>query len=274
VSQLASLFEAPGGARRVTLTEGMSALLDEGENHVTLLWGRLVGAYQDLLLVVAISALAPEAALDPPSEPSAIERDAGDTAPAPGLTPCSREWFVALALAEPWLSGADDHPRPPSNREIYERVLAWNGYAWKLERPQRVDDAIRAVAGVAFGPRDDPFRSGATGRVQNIRYAVGRRSRRSGWSPPRIWSRCCAARTSVAADRSTDPRFCHGNEPHPGSFSFLGSKRDNVSGTGASHRPFAHQGLARRPRRDPGHLLPDDLRAAARGSADTDRLRA
>jgi hypothetical protein len=37
---LASLFDAPGGARRVTLAKGMSALLDEGENQLLLLRGR------------------------------------------------------------------------------------------------------------------------------------------------------------------------------------------------------------------------------------------
>lgn len=42
----------------------------------------------------------------------------------------TREWFVSLALAEPWLSGADDYPRPPSNREIFGRVRHWRGYAW------------------------------------------------------------------------------------------------------------------------------------------------
>ncbi len=62
-----------------------------------------------------------------------MDRDAAPTKDAPGLAPHGREWFVALA--EPWLAGADDYPRPPTNREIYERVLAWHGYAWNLERP-------------------------------------------------------------------------------------------------------------------------------------------
>jgi len=78
-------------------------------------------------------------------------------------------------LAEPWLTGADDYPRPPTNREIYERVLSWHGYAWNLERPQRVDDAIRKVASVAFGRYDDPFRA-TTGPLRNVRFAVGRRA--------------------------------------------------------------------------------------------------
>src|SRR5690606_37530161 len=101
--------------------------------------------------------------------------DGDPTTDAPHLERWSREWYVALALAEPWLTGSDDYPRPPSNREIYERVLAWRGHAWNLERAQRVDDAIRSIARLAFGPTDDPF-TVTEGRVQNVRFAVGRRA--------------------------------------------------------------------------------------------------
>jgi hypothetical protein len=172
-AQLASLFAAPGGARRVTLSPGMSVTLDEGENQLTVLRGRLAdGAYRDLLLIIEV-AVSGQPDVRPHAR--ANDREAVDTSPAPGLAPGSREWYVALALAEPWLSGADAYPRPPSNREIYERVLAWHGSAWNLDRPQRVDDVIKLIAGVAFGPRDNPFATEA-GRAQNIRYAVGRRT--------------------------------------------------------------------------------------------------
>ena len=173
-TQVSSLFDAPGGARRVTLAEGMSLLLDEGENHLVVLRGRVTGpdTYADLSIVVDVADTEPEAPSRPrPEEPD----DVTATAPAPQLTAHSREWFVALALAEPWLSGTDDYPRPPSNREIYERVLHWHGYAWNLERAQRVDDAIRAISVLAFGPKDDPFQAGA-GRAQNVRFAIGRRT--------------------------------------------------------------------------------------------------
>jgi hypothetical protein len=180
-AQLSSLFDAPGGARRVTLTGGMTALLDEGDNHIIVLRGRPAGPgqYGDIVLSVRIDALVP------PSEgPEPVDRvpadgtdvDATATGPAPTLEPNSREWFVALALAEPWLTGSDDYPRPPSNREIYERVLGWHGYAWNLSRPQRVDDALRAIARLAFGPQDDPFESPSGGRAQNLRFAIGRRA--------------------------------------------------------------------------------------------------
>lgn len=79
-----------------------------------------------------------------------------------------REWFVALALAEPLLSGAAD-PRPPSNREIYERVIAWRGDAWNLARPQSVADAIEAIAQAVF-PEYKELRA-----RQQIRTALGRR---------------------------------------------------------------------------------------------------
>lgn len=174
-AQLSSLFDAPGGARRVTLVEGMSALLDAGENQIVVLRGRQMpaGGYADLLLSVQIAA---EDTQTEPERDLGADGDASPTAVAPGLVTDTREWYVALALAEPWLAGADDYPRPPSNREIYERVRHWHGYAWNLHRPQRVDDAIRSIAGVAFGPRDDPFRRPGGGRAVNVRFAVGRRA--------------------------------------------------------------------------------------------------
>ncbi|WP_211221856.1 hypothetical protein [Granulicoccus phenolivorans] len=173
-AQLSSLFEAPGGARRVTLVKGMAALLDEGENTVGVLRGRQgVGdQYDDLLIEVNV-----EAAETQPHESPQVEGSEDLTAPAPNLGRGTKEWFVALALAEPWLVGDDSYPRPPSNREIYERVLGWHGYAWNLDRPQRVDDSIRIISGIAFGPREDPFAVGAgSRRVQNVRFAIGRRA--------------------------------------------------------------------------------------------------
>lgn len=176
-AQLSSLFDAPGGARRVSLSEGMAALLDEGENQLLIFRGSRQRSgrrdeFADLVVTLDVEEVdaAPVASWAP--EPAAADAEA--TAAAPQLERLSREWYVALALAEPWLSGSDDYPRPPSNREIYERVLAWRGHAWNLERAQRVDDAIRSVARLAFGPVDDPFTASA-GRVQNVRFAVGRR---------------------------------------------------------------------------------------------------
>lgn len=174
-TQVSSLFDAPGGARRVTVAEGMSLLLDEGENALTVMRGRQSGpaTYDDLTIVVDVTPVA--AVVAPRPRPVDAESDGTVTAPAPQLAPQTREWYVALALAEPWLTGTDDYPRPPSNREIFERVLGWHGYAWNLERAQRVDDAIRAISRLAFGPRDDPFQAGS-GRAQNVRFAIGRRA--------------------------------------------------------------------------------------------------
>lgn len=176
-TQVASLFDAPGGARRVTLVEGMSLLLDEGENHLVVMRGRELGSdsYEDLTIVVEVTAPDVDLARRPESRRSGIDRDSMATAPSPGLVQQSREWYVALALAEPWLIGTDDYPRPPTNREIFERILGWHGYAWNLERSQRVDDAIKAISSLAFSVRDDPFRSGS-GRANNVRFAVGRRT--------------------------------------------------------------------------------------------------
>ncbi|WP_245570386.1 hypothetical protein [Microbacterium luticocti] len=183
-AQLSSLFDAPGGARRVSLSEGMSALLDEGENQLLIYRGRQTGPnrYTDLVVTLDVEEVDAAAPSHPWSDvPAASDGDA--TAAAPHLERWSREWYVALALTEPWLSGADDYPRPPSNREIYERILAWRGHAWNLERAQRVDDAIRSVARLAFGPADDLFTASA-GRVQNVRFAVGRRIAETGLVTP------------------------------------------------------------------------------------------
>lgn len=108
-------------------------------------------------------------------EPSGIDVAAGlrDLVRRGRVLPAGqREWFVALALVEPWLTGADA-PWPPSNRGIYEQILAWRGHAWNLERSQRVDDVLRAIARMVFDPRDDPFQPSA--RVQAPRVALARR---------------------------------------------------------------------------------------------------
>ena len=180
-AQLASLFEAPGGARRVTLVKGMTALLDEGENTVTVLRGRQGATpdqFVDLILDVSIRTVDETDGSVHPAYAVVTEDDNSEdlTAPSPNLGHGSKEWFVALALAEPWLVGDDSYPRPPSNREIYERVLGWHGYAWNLDRPQRVDDAIRVISRIAFGPKEDPFVVIEGKRVQNVRFAIGRRA--------------------------------------------------------------------------------------------------
>lgn len=176
-AQLSSMLDAPAGARRVILNEDMTIQLDDGENQLLVLRGRQIGddVYADRLLVVEVTRT-DTATTRPIPLPALLDQDAAPTKDAPGLVPHGREWFVALALAEPWLTGADDYPRPPTNREIYERVLDWHGYAWNLERAQRVDDAIRRVAAVAFGPHDDPFGGGPGRQVRNVRFAVGRRA--------------------------------------------------------------------------------------------------
>ncbi|MFI9383551.1 hypothetical protein [Kutzneria sp. NPDC052558] len=174
-AQLSSLFNAPGGARRVGMTRSMSALLDEGENQLVLLLGRqdAAGRLTDRLLTIEVEGISAgrPAVSDPPAGSTETETEAG-----PSLVRKSRDWYVALALTEPWLVGQDDYPRPPSNREIYERVLHWHRYAWNLHRPQRVDDAIRIISALAFGVRDDPFLAPHPGRLQNVRGAVARRA--------------------------------------------------------------------------------------------------
>jgi hypothetical protein len=172
-AQLSSLFNAPGGARRVVMTRSMSALLDDGDNQLVLLLGRQdpTGALTDRLLTIEVEPTRS-------GEPGRLDAPTGTdlTTNGPGLARAGRDWFVALALTEPWLVGRDDYPRPPSNREIYERVLHWHGYAWNLDRPQRVDEAIRTISALAFGVGDDPFHAEHAGRLQNVRFAVARRA--------------------------------------------------------------------------------------------------
>jgi hypothetical protein len=172
-AQLAGLFDAPGGARRVSLRRAMSAPLDDGENQLILLLGLRYDRGDLVDLVLNIDVL-PSSADQPAAPPSSTGPDG--TATGPYLTRGGREWFVALALTEPWLAGNDDYPRPPSNREIFERVRGWHGYTWNLHRSQRVDEAIRVISALAFGVRDDPFLAAHQGRLQNVRFAVARRA--------------------------------------------------------------------------------------------------
>lgn len=174
-ARLSSLFDAPAGARRVTLSRGMSALLDEGENQVTLLRGAVdaAGRFGDLEIDLQVDQVDAEEGTD--TAGALTDPDSEATSAVPTLERFGREWFVALALAEPWLIGQDDYPRPPSNREIFERVAQWNRYSWNLVRSQRVDDAIKIISRLAFGRADDPFTQGP-GRSQNVRFAVGRRA--------------------------------------------------------------------------------------------------
>jgi hypothetical protein len=174
--RLSSLLDAPGGARRVTLVRGMSAMLDPGKNELAVLAGRQTGddLFTDLLLTFAVTAEAL-------SEDSVMVNHRRDTELKPHirkgqLVRYSKEWYVALALAEPWLAGDDDSPFPPTNRRIYERVRDWRaGDAWNLDRAQRVDDAIRTISRIAFGELADPYGEARQGRIQNPRFAVGKR---------------------------------------------------------------------------------------------------
>ena len=172
-AQLSGLFDAPGGARRVSLSRSMSATLDDGENQLVVLLGRHEpgGGLSDIVLSIDVT--------PGPAVPRGAAGAMGGTATTeagPALERGSRNWFVALALTEPWLSGNDDYPRPPSNREIFDRVRDWHGYAWNLQQPQRVDEAIRVISRLAFGVHDDPFGAPHNGRLQNVRFAVARRA--------------------------------------------------------------------------------------------------
>ncbi|GIG55815.1 hypothetical protein Lfu02_01870 [Longispora fulva] len=177
-AQLSSLFDAPGGARRGMLGAGMTAMLDEGDNQLLVLRGREepVG-HTDLTVTIEVRADRDDASF-PYTRPAGIEPSwrRATTAPLPGLEPDTDMWFVALALAEPWLSGDDDYPRPPTNREISERILTWRGETGRLTEPRRVHDAIQQICALAFGAGGLPFRPVDGRRVENARYAVGRRA--------------------------------------------------------------------------------------------------
>jgi hypothetical protein len=172
--RLSSLLDAPGGARRVTLVSAMTAMLDLGKNELVVLAGKQVGdeLFTDLLMTFNVQSAVPA----DPSLPARRDTSVKPHLRRGQLNRHSKEWFVALALAEPWLAGDDDSPFPPTNRRIYERIRDWRGGdAWNLERPQRVDDAIRAVSQIAFGELADPYAEARTGRIQNPRFAVGKR---------------------------------------------------------------------------------------------------
>ena len=165
-TQVSSLFDAPGGARRVTLSEGMSLLLDEGENQLVVMRGRkaAAGTFDDLSIAIDVATSEPEPPTRPRPETEGDDVDAMATAPAPTLLPQSREWYVAMALAEPWLAGTDDYPRPPVEPgdlragPVLERV--------RLE-----------PAAVAAGRRRDPLHLGPGVRPEGRPVPGRRRSR-------------------------------------------------------------------------------------------------
>ncbi|GAB3644971.1 hypothetical protein [Streptomyces sparsus] len=179
-AMLSSLFDAPGGARRVTLVRGMSTVLDDGKNELVVFTGRRSGGQTtDLTLTLVVSG-APQ-----PGEPTVV-REAADahgpgvavTAEAPQtLSRYSKAWYVALALAEPLLAGADDEQRVPTYQEIHRRVCHWRGgEAWNLADPRRVDEVIKKISKIAFGESLDPYTAVRDGKLFNARFAVARRT--------------------------------------------------------------------------------------------------
>lgn len=176
-AMLSSLFDAPGGARRVTLVRGMSTVLDDGKNELTVFTGRRSGGQtSDLTLTFVVSGAERSAALT--ELPQAGPHTPAVTEEAPqALARCSKVWFVALALAEPLLVGADDEQRVPTYQEIHQRVRHWRGGdAWNLADARRVDEAIKKISKIAFGESHDPYTAAREGKLFNARFAVARRA--------------------------------------------------------------------------------------------------
>ncbi|MEU3181621.1 hypothetical protein [Streptomyces albidoflavus] len=177
-AMLSSLFDAPGGARRVTLVRGMTTALDDGKNELVVFTGRRSsGQTTDLTLTFVVSGGARSGELTelPPRgapHAPAVTEEAPQT-----LDRYSKVWYVALALAEPLLSGADDEQRVPTYQEIYRRVSHWRGgQAWNLADARRVDDAIKKISKIAFGETHDPYAALRDGKLFNARFAVARRT--------------------------------------------------------------------------------------------------
>lgn len=179
-AMLSSLFDAPGGARRVTLVRGMSTMLDDGKNELVVFTGRQVGGQTtDLTLTFVVSG-APL-----PGEPTEMREATGPSASGVAVTEeapqalsrYSKVWYVALALTEPLLVGADDEQRVPTYQEIHQRVCHWRGgEAWNLADPRRVDEAIKKISKIAFGESLDPYTAARDGKLFNARFAVARRT--------------------------------------------------------------------------------------------------
>ncbi|GAB3476765.1 hypothetical protein [Amycolatopsis cihanbeyliensis] len=175
-AMLSSLFDAPGGARRVTLVRGMSIALDDGKNELVVFAG---GRSSDLALTFVVSGGTRHGELtELPSGGGTRAPVAAPTAEAPeALSRHSKVWFVALALTEPLLAGADDEQRVPTHQEIHQRVRYWRGGdAWNLADPRRVDEAIKKISRIAFGESLDPYTAARDGRLFNARFAVAKRA--------------------------------------------------------------------------------------------------
>lgn len=178
-AMLSSLFEAPGGARRVTLVRGMSTGLDDGKNELVVFGGRAAGEHTaDLVLTFVVDHSSVQGEPTELGASSGAGADVPATAEAPQtLSRYSKVWFVALALAEPLLAGADDEARVPTHQEIYRRVSHWRGgEAWNLADPRRVDEAVKKISRIAFGEQADPYTAVRDGKLFNARFAVARRT--------------------------------------------------------------------------------------------------
>ncbi|MCR3720614.1 MULTISPECIES: hypothetical protein [Prauserella salsuginis group] len=179
-AMLSSLFDAPGGARRVTLVDGMSVVLDEGKNELVVFAGlEAAGGPKDLALTFMVSGaertreLTELSGSDLPVPEAAVP-----TAEAPEvLSRYSKVWYVALALTEPLLTGTDDEQSVPTHQEIHRRIDHWReGDAWNLADPRRVDEAIKKISRIAFGESLDPYGAARDGRLFNARFAVAKRA--------------------------------------------------------------------------------------------------
>ncbi|WP_253863229.1 hypothetical protein [Prauserella halophila] len=180
-AMLSSLFDAPGGARRVTLVDGMSVVLDEGKNELVVFAGLEAGGGppKDLTLTFVVSGaertreLTELSGSDLPVPEAAVA-----TAEAPEvLGRYSKVWYVALALTEPLLAGTDDEQSVPTHQEIHRRIDHWRGGdAWNLADPRRVDEAIKKISRIAFGESLDPYGAARDGRLFNARFAVAKRT--------------------------------------------------------------------------------------------------
>ena len=107
-AQLSGLFDAPGGARRVSLTRPMSATLDDGENQLVVLLGRQEpdGGPSDIVSA-STSLLARPSRAGPPAH----GRNGHDRGRTQDSSAAAATVFGA-GPDRPWLSGNDDYLAP------------------------------------------------------------------------------------------------------------------------------------------------------------------
>ena len=176
-AQLSSLFDAPGGARRVALTDGMAAAARRGREP-------RAAAARTPVRAGRVHRHGARRRRGHPRAPPRRPRPAGcrsttRTAPSPRPRPGSNGGPASGTSRSP--SPSRGSPATTTTRGPRRTASSTSGSSpgagtpGTSSAPSASTTRSASVARMAFGPADDPFAQKGR-RVQNVRFAVGRRA--------------------------------------------------------------------------------------------------